>query len=258
MTSAPRADAIAGAPNAGARPIWARLAVDPLAVPLSRVVSTWPGVTPNRVTWFSAVLAALAAACFATGLLRAGAVLFIVRYFVDCMDGQVARFQGTSSKAGAALDITVDVVGISASFAAVSWYLVHRSLLPVGLALAILAVLVVYNWSLAYRKGVASVDVEGDGGTGGRLSVSVPGLAAWVRFCERIEMAPLPWSVEAEIVALGLGPLLLPPRWVFVGLSVALVFYLVATLVNLRRIRSLSRAVDHRSTMRPSSGRTTR
>jgi phosphatidylglycerophosphate synthase len=213
-------------------------------VPLSQVVARWRHVTPNRVTLFSALLALAAVVCFATGHLRVGGVLFILRYFVDCMDGQVARFQGTSSKTGAALDITVDVLGISASFAAICWHLVRRSELGLGIALTILAVLVVYNWSLTYRKGVAAAEVEGDGGTGGQLQVSVPGLGPWLRFCRRIGMSPLPWSVEAEIVALGLGPLILPARYVFVGLLVTLVFYVFASLVNLRRIRQLTRALD--------------
>lgn len=238
------ATTVPAAPNAGARAIWARLTVDPLAVPLSRRIARWPGVTPNRVTGVSAVLALVAAACFATGWLRVGGVAFVARFFVDCMDGQVARFQGTSSKAGAAFDIIVDVVGISACAAALSWYLVEHDLAPTALVLAVLAVLVVYNWSLAYRKGVAAADVEGDGGNGGRLTVHVPGLGAWVRFCQRIGMSPLPWSVEAEIVALGLCPLVLPQRWVFLGLVLALAFYAVATLINLRRIWRLARDLD--------------
>ena len=46
-------------------------------------------------------------------MFRLGGVLFLLRFFVDCMDGKVARAQGTSSTRGAALDLAADVGGIA-------------------------------------------------------------------------------------------------------------------------------------------------
>jgi hypothetical protein len=156
--------------------------------------------------------------------------------------------QGRGSNVGAAFDISVDVVGISAVFACLAWRLVSTGQLPLAEALALMALVVVYNWALAYRKALAQGSGRGDGGSGGMLPVRIPGLARWAEFCRRVGMSPLPWSVEAEIFALGLGPLLLPERWVPFGLHCALVFYLLANLVNFRRIWHLAATMDSDST----------
>ena len=111
--------------------LWTFVAVDPFARPLSERLAARSAVTPNRVTTVALALGVAAAACFATGLLRAGGVLFVLRFFVDCLDGRVARLQGTSSARGAFLDLASDVVGVTAAFAALGWYLLdagHLSL----------------------------------------------------------------------------------------------------------------------------------
>jgi hypothetical protein len=57
-------------------------------------------------------------------------------------------------------------------------------------------------------------------------------------------MYAMPWAVEAEIFALGLAPLLLPERWVPLGVHCALGFYVLANAVNLRRIFRIAGAID--------------
>jgi phosphatidylglycerophosphate synthase len=229
---------------AGARPrrreIWTRLAIDPLAEPLGRRLARAHGVTPNRVTAAAGLVAGAAAVCFATGQLRIGGALFLLRFFLDVLDGVVARAQSAASARGAALDIATDVAGIGLNFAALSWYLVREhALLPV-LPLLLFVAVVFYNWVLAYRKGVAAERSVGDGGAKGHVHSGLPVLRHWVALSARLNMSPVPWAVEAETAALGLGPLLLPTHRVWIGLLVALGFYVLADLVNLRRVLRLA------------------
>jgi phosphatidylglycerophosphate synthase len=222
------------------REIWTRLTVDPLADPLARLIARRRWVTPDRVTATAMTLAVGSAACFATGLLRVAGVLFLARFFADCLDGKVARLQGASSSRGAMLDLAADVGGIGLVVAALSWRLLHESAVAPVVPLALLALMVFYNWALAYRKQLAQELGLGDGGADHSREVAVPVLGAWVRLCRRLNMSPLPWALEAEIVMLGLAPIVLGMSGVAVVLAAGAVFYAVADLVNLRRLWRLT------------------
>jgi phosphatidylglycerophosphate synthase len=227
-------------PQVRRREIWTRLVIDPIAAPMGRSLARVPLVTPNRVTAVAALFAVGGAACFATGHLRIGGVLFLVRFLFDVVDGVVARAQGTSSARGAALDVAADVAGVALNFAAISWYLVRTDAMSPALGFGVLAAMCFYNWVLAYRKGLAASLQLGDGGVMGVVHTRVPVLRSWFALSERLNMSPLPWAVEAETVALGLAPLFLPADRVWIGLAVALAFYVVADAVNLRRVLGLA------------------
>jgi hypothetical protein len=81
--------------------------------PLSRRISarvwTLP-VTPDQWSYTSFGLVCAGAAAFAVRAPGVGAVLVHAGSVVDGMDGEVARLQGTSSKEGALLDLTLDRV----------------------------------------------------------------------------------------------------------------------------------------------------
>ena len=49
-----------------------------------------------------------------------GAVLFEVRFLVDCLDGKVARARGLTSARGAAFDLATDVVTITLAYSAIA------------------------------------------------------------------------------------------------------------------------------------------
>jgi phosphatidylglycerophosphate synthase len=238
--SRPAAVTPAGRP----REIWTRFMVDPLATPLALWLAKSRLVTPNRVTAVAIACAVGCATCFAFGLLRVGGALFLLRFFVDCMDGKVARAQGTSSTRGAALDIAADVGGIALVTSALSWTLLRRNDVAEWVPVALLGAMLFYNWVLAYRKQLAGSLGIGEGGADHTRQVDIPVVRQWVAFCRRLNMSPLPWALEAEITMLGLAPLLLPSSWVGVGLIVGLCFYLVADAVNMRRVWRLARETD--------------
>ncbi|MGK5559058.1 CDP-alcohol phosphatidyltransferase family protein [Actinomadura kijaniata] len=69
------------------------------------------GLTPNTVTCMSMGVAALAAVWFAAGTrtgMVVGAVLFLLSFVLDCVDGQLARYTRRSSPLGAWLDAVLD------------------------------------------------------------------------------------------------------------------------------------------------------
>jgi phosphatidylglycerophosphate synthase len=90
---------------------WTVWLVDPLASRLVWLVAPWRWVTPNRITVGAFVLGAGAAACFwqqSYWWLFAGAVLFHLSFVLDCMDGKIARLNGTGSVFGSWLDYVFD------------------------------------------------------------------------------------------------------------------------------------------------------
>ena len=239
------------------RDIWTRLTVDPLADPLARRIGRYSWVTPNRVTGAAFALSLVSASCFAAGWLRLGGAAFIVRFFLDCLDGKVSRVQGSSSERGAYLDIAADVVGISITFGALAWHQNRDDDLPTAVALALLASLVVYNWALSHRKHLADRIGWGTGGSEHRWRTTLPLVTSWLRLCHRLNMSAIPWVLEAEIASLGLVPLLVP-QVTNSALVLVLVFYTVANVVNLRRIWNIARALDTAPDTAPLDTRETR
>jgi phosphatidylglycerophosphate synthase len=94
---------------------WTVLLVDPLASRLVRLVAPYRWITPNVLTLVATVFGTGAAVCFAMGdrwSLVAGAILFHLSFVVDCMDGKIARLNGTGTIFGQWLDFVLDRVRV--------------------------------------------------------------------------------------------------------------------------------------------------
>jgi len=90
---------------------WTVWLVDPLASRLVWLVSPVRWVTPNILTFTAFLLGLGSAACFAQGdrgWLIAGAAIFHLSFVLDCMDGKIARLNGTGSAFGSWLDYVFD------------------------------------------------------------------------------------------------------------------------------------------------------
>jgi hypothetical protein len=90
---------------------WTVLLVDPLAARLVRLVAPYRWITPNLLTVLAMLLGVGAAACFLAQdrwWLIAGAALFHLSFVVDCMDGKIARLNGTGSMFGTWFDFMFD------------------------------------------------------------------------------------------------------------------------------------------------------
>ncbi|WP_430782670.1 CDP-alcohol phosphatidyltransferase family protein [Actinoplanes sp. G11-F43] len=90
---------------------WTVWLVDPLAGPLVRLVAPWRWVTPNLLSFGAFVLGLGAAAAFWQAdypWLLLGALLYHLAFVLDCMDGKIARLNGTGSLFGQWLDYVFD------------------------------------------------------------------------------------------------------------------------------------------------------
>ncbi|WP_328299468.1 CDP-alcohol phosphatidyltransferase family protein [Streptomyces sp. NBC_00435] len=90
---------------------WTVALVDPLAVPLVRWTDRHTRITPDQVTWAAFLVGLGAAACFAQGTrnwLAVGALLYHASFVLDCVDGKLARLQGSGSLFGGWLDFMLD------------------------------------------------------------------------------------------------------------------------------------------------------
>ncbi|MDP9233380.1 MAG: CDP-alcohol phosphatidyltransferase family protein [Actinomycetota bacterium] len=65
-------------------------------------------VSPIQVTWFSGALAIAAATAFRFGTYPLGAGLAFFSIITDCIDGDLARLTGQTSRLGAFLDSVLD------------------------------------------------------------------------------------------------------------------------------------------------------
>ncbi|MBM9458639.1 CDP-alcohol phosphatidyltransferase family protein [Nocardioides sp. zg-536] len=224
--------------------LWTFFAVDPVGVPLARRLARVPWVTPNRLTALALLLGVTAAVLLGTGHPRGAGALFLLRYFVDCLDGTVARMQGTCSTRGAFADLGADIIGVTAGYAALGWYVVERGDLAATWAFALLGALGLYNWLLGHRKRLAAEAGLGSGGSAHRWRRSRGPVGRWVAFCDARGVSAVPWAVEMEIATLGLAPLLLPASLLPAALLTALAFYVVADLLNARRVWRVAAHLD--------------
>jgi hypothetical protein len=90
---------------------WTVLLVDPIAGRLVRLVAPYRWITPDLLTIVATIVGIGSAICFALGgrwWIAAGALLFHVSFIVDCMDGKIARLNGTGSIFGGWFDFMFD------------------------------------------------------------------------------------------------------------------------------------------------------
>jgi CDP-diacylglycerol--glycerol-3-phosphate 3-phosphatidyltransferase len=79
----------------------------PLSRPLAARLARTP-VTPIQVSWLSAAFAIAGGVAFAAEAFGAGVALVLVGQVTDCVDGDLARITGRTSRSGAYLDSVLD------------------------------------------------------------------------------------------------------------------------------------------------------
>lgn len=90
---------------------WTVLVVDPIALPIVRLLARKRSLSPDQVSWVSLVIGVAVGVAFATATragLAVGAILFYLSFMFDCVDGKLARATGVSSPKGMLLESLAD------------------------------------------------------------------------------------------------------------------------------------------------------
>jgi len=170
--------------------LWNRFVARPLAavllVPLART-----NVTPNQVTLATLVVFVAGAALLALdpgrGALVGAVAILELSYVLDCVDGQLARWKGTSSPVGAHLDFLMDEIKAFLLVAAVAlrlWRVAHDARWLVEGLLGLAAVATAISLTTFVRRpeyaaatGGAVAHGAGDYGTGFDAPPPAPAVA---------------------------------------------------------------------------------
>jgi phosphatidylglycerophosphate synthase len=213
-----------GALEIGAKPRdywWTVIAVDPLALPLTRRLARSGSVSPDQVTIVSVMLGLPTGLAFATGTragLVVGALLFYFSFLLDCVDGKLARALGTSSPRGKVLDDLGDGARRGSAAAGLAVYLWRTS--PGG----VFWLAVAYGF-MAYYFALIS------GGTRGEPQTNVGG--RWSEALARRRLLPTPGTPDVAALVFVLGPL---TSWVAPALVVGDLLFTVAILLTVYRL----------------------
>ena len=153
-----------------------RFVYRPISVPVAAALKNTP-FTPTHVTFVSAALSFGGGIAFGFRAYILGAILTLLGSITDCVDGDLARVSGTSSKAGAYLDHVFDRWTDAALILGLTFSSLDE-LAPIGFA----ALVGTFMTSYARTKAQA-VGTDCEVGFGGRdarmLILVVTGAFGW-------------------------------------------------------------------------------
>jgi phosphatidylglycerophosphate synthase len=215
--------------TSGAKPrdyFFTVLAVDPIALPLVRLLAAKRWLTPDQVSWLSIALAIPVGLGFALGTrtgLVIGAAFWYVSFVFDCVDGKLARMLGTSSAKGAVLDSLGDgarrasgVIGLASYL----WQSDERTDVWLALVFGILA--------------FYFIEISG-----GERTEPTTGIGSrWSQTLARYRLLPNPGMTDVSAIVFVIGPitgLVVPALWLGIVMVVAAILRL---LIRLMRSRS--------------------
>ena len=120
---------------------WSSFVTSPLAIFANLFIVDLKWLTPNVITLFSFVVAIAAACLIVLGNqvnFYIAAALIHLSHILDCMDGQMARYRGVSSRSGSFFDKITDQAQVVLWFAAIGYaaYTQSDNILPVILSFA--------------------------------------------------------------------------------------------------------------------------
>ncbi len=200
---------------------WTVIAVDPLALPLTRRLARSGSVSPDQVTIVSVLLGLPTGLAFATGTragLVVGALLFYFSFLLDCVDGKLARALRISSPRGKVLDDLGDGARRGSAAAGLAVYLWRTS------SGGVFWLAVAYGF-MAYYFALIS------GGTRGEPQTNVGG--RWSEALARRRLLPTPGTPDVAALVFVLGPL---TSWVAPALVVGDLLFTVAILLTVFRL----------------------
>jgi phosphatidylglycerophosphate synthase len=199
---------------------WTVLAVDPVALPIVRLLTKKRWLTPDQVTMVSLALGLPVgiAYAFGRGGLIVGAVLFYLSFVFDCVDGKLARALHISSPRGQALDQLADGARRASACIGLGFYLWRSDARTSDLLWVVaFGVLSFYFMEISgAEKG------EGVGGVAGKWSAALA----------RRRLLPTPGMPDVSALVYIFGPL---TEWVVPSLQVGIAMISTAILLTVRR-----------------------
>lgn len=222
-TAATTTPIVAGSGGAKKRDYWwTVLAVDPVAVPVTRALARRTRVTPDQITFVSLVLGIATGPLYAAGhrwSLIAGAVVYYLSFMFDCVDGKLARSTGKSTDRGKALDAMADGARRASAVLGLLYFLLRdagTTLLGIEIAIAF-AVLSFYFMEISgARRGGPP------GGIRGRWSTALA----------RHRLLPTPGMPDISAIVYLIGPV---TTFVVPAFAVGLTMVVAGILITWRR-----------------------
>ena len=205
---------------------WEFFVMDPLARPLVWFLAPYRAVTPTMVTLASAVLGVASVGAFLTQHPIWGALLFEAHFLLDCVDGNLARLRGATTHFGGVLDETSDAVLL---FAVAGAAAIAATIAEMPYAYLQIAVAAAFGVEASLRRIREA------------KSAQWPAIPRFVKTRLSGCLMPLPWTLEMEVLALFVAPMLggtarsLILGVCLAGLGVISASYLWALLVDARR-----------------------
>ena len=143
---------------------WSSFVTAPLAIFANWIVIDWAWLTPNKLTICSLITALVASICMVTGghtQFVIAALLINISHILDCMDGQMAKYRGVSSRFGNYFDKVSDQVQIFFWFSAIAYagYQQSYDVTPVFLAFTGVAF---YSLRVYVKYVTIFIEVEND------------------------------------------------------------------------------------------------
>jgi phosphatidylglycerophosphate synthase len=200
---------------------WTVLAVDPVALPLTRFLKEHRFLTPDQVTFASLVVGLPVGVAYSAGRvgLVIGAALFYLSFVLDCVDGKLARALAVTSEKGKALDELADGARRASAAIGLGFYLWREDAPPAD-----------FVWLLSFAV-LSFYFMEISGAPRGEPG----GHGNWARVLARHRLLPTPGMPDVSAVVYVLGPLtgLVVPAVIF-GLVMIVVGILMSVIRRLR------------------------
>ena len=195
---------------------WTVLVVDPLAVPLTKLLASRRWLRADQVTLLSAFPGIAMGVAFASSTragLVLGALLFYVSFLLDCVDGKLARALDTISPKGKVLDALADGARRASGSLGLGAYLWGQ-----GEEAAVW-------WAFLYGI-IAFYFAVISGGTRGEPSSRLG--SKWSRTLARWRLLPTPGTPDVAAIVFFFGPL---TGFVVPALVVGCIMLAAATLL---------------------------
>ena len=141
----------------------------PLSLPAASALSR-TGITPVQVTWVSAAMAIGGAAAFAADAYLLGALLTFAGVITDCIDGDLARLTGRTSRRRAFLDSALDRWTDPAQILGLAYTDLDRY---AGIAVLALVASLVTSYTRARAQSLGADCPDGIGGRDVRILILV-------------------------------------------------------------------------------------